>query len=579
MLLELTVKNLGIIQDIDWKPDAGLNVITGETGAGKSLIIDAIEMLLKASAGEEAIRHGAAEAFIEGTFLLKPQYFSLKELLTEKGVIQDDDILVVNYEIRKQKPGIIRINGHPVTKTLLRQTIQQVIDIHGQSEHLSLLDKKTHLDFLDAYAHTLDIRNRFSLQTGRLLEIGSALKTQEERQKDAVRREEFLKYQAEEIRRADLRINEEEEIENERRTISFSEKLKEYSSRISMALSDSDSSPHPYSALTGINEALQAMEKLVQMDNSLSKQLDDLRKTVYTLEEINRDVQEYSDRLEHNPARLEEIEMRLELIHSLKRKYGKSIEEILDYLVSTETELRAIEHYSEEFSRLEKERADLKRQMWDTAAGLSAARAKSALRLEQDVRKELDDLEMKAVRFNISITQKKAAEGLPGPDGQVFAFNSDGIDEVEFLVSTNPGEPLKPLAKIASTGEISRFTLALKGALSDIDNIPVLIFDEIDIGIGGRSGDIVGKKLSALAKNHQVICVTHLPQIAAYADSHFRVRKDMDGIRAISRLEDLKENDRLEEMAAMLAGPGYSQVAMRNADELRQKAKKWKLST
>jgi DNA repair protein RecN (Recombination protein N) len=578
LLLELSVKNLGIIQDINWKPAAGLNVITGETGAGKSLIIDAVEMLLKATAGEEVIRHGAAEAFIEGLFSLTPVNSNLNSFLSEKGLLQDDEILVISYEIRKQKPGMIRVNGHTVNKTLLRQAGDILIDIHGQSEHLSLLDKKYHLDFLDAYAHTLSLRDSFSRQAGRLLEIESTLKMQEDKQRDSARREEFLKYQVEEIRQARLRAKEDEELENERRTIAFSEKLKDYSNRVCQALSESDSSPHSLSAIARINEAIHALEKLVQLDNSLNKQLDYLQKTVFSLEEVSRDVRQYCDTLEHDPARLEEIELRLELIHNLKRKYGKSIEDILDFLARTEAELQVLGRSWEERSRLEKERNDLKNKMWDKAAELSAVRSQSALQLVQDVRKELDDLEMTAVKFEISITRKNAIDGLKGPDGQDYAFNSEGIDEVEFLVSTNPGEPLKPLAKIASTGEISRFTLALKGALSEVDRTPVLIFDEIDIGIGGRSGDIIGKKLSKLAKNHQVICVTHLPQIAAYADAHFRVLKKIDGDRAASRLEDLAEPERLAEMAAMLGGPDYSQAAMQNAGELRQKAIKWKLA-
>ncbi len=579
MLLELRVKNLGIIEDINWKLDAGLNVITGETGSGKSLIIDAVEMLLKATAGEEVIRYGAAEALVEGMFSLKAGYPFLKEFLSEKGLIQDDEILVINYEIRKQKPGIVRINGHPVTKAILRQTGQFLIDIHGQSEHLSLLDKKNHLDFLDAYAHTLDLRKHFSLQADRLQEIESTLKKQQETQKESARREEFLRYQLEEIKQAGLRIKEDEELESERRMIAFSEKLKDYSSRISLALSDSDSSSYSYSAISRINEAVVAMEKLVQLDNSLQKQLDYLQKAVFSLEEIARDVREYGDRLEHNQDRLDEIEQRLEQIYNLKRKYGKSIEEILEFAVKTETQVQLLEQSSEIQSQMEKEQTVLKTQMWKTAEELSAARSLSALQLVRDVRKELDDLGMKQVQFEVSIIHNNTAGGLAGPAGQSLAFTREGIDEVEFLVSTNPGEPLKPLSRIASTGEISRFTLALKGALSEVDKTPVLIFDEIDIGIGGRNGDIIGQKLSGLAKNHQVVCVTHLPQIAAYADAHFRVTKETSGARTASSLEELTEDLRLDEMAAMLAGPGYSQAAMHNADELRQKARHWKMAT
>jgi DNA repair protein RecN (Recombination protein N) len=573
LLLELRVKNLGIIEDINWKPDAGLNVITGETGAGKSLIIDAVELLLNATAGEEVIRYGAGEACIEGLFSINAANSRMKDFLDEKGLLQEDDCLVINYEVRKQKPGVVRINGHLVTKTVLRQTGQLLIDIHGQSEHLSLLDKKYHLDFLDAYAHTSQLRDNFSRQTSRLHEINSNLKIQEEKEKETARQEEFLRYQVEEIQRANLQPKEDEELENERRLISFSEKLKDYSSRVSRALSETDASPGACSAIAGINQALQAMRKLVELDPALLKHLDYLEKTVYTLEEVARDVREYNERLEHDPGRIEEIELRLELIHNLKRKYGKSIEEILAYLEKTQKELEDIGQTCEKRSRLEEERNSLKQAMGNLAEELSAARSQAARRLTQDVKKELDDLEMPQMRFEAALSRRTAQDGLAFPDGQVYAFSPEGIDEVEFLVSTNPGEPLKSLAKIASTGEISRFTLALKGALSEVDHIPVLIFDEIDIGIGGRSGDIIGRKLWRLARNHQVICVTHLPQIAAYADAHFRVRKEINGDRTTSLLEDLAENARLEELATMLAGPNFSQAALRNAGELRQQAK------
>jgi DNA repair protein RecN (Recombination protein N) len=321
------------------------------------------------------------------------------------------------------------------------------------------------------------------------------------------------------------------------------------------------------------------MKKLVELDASLLSQMDYLEKTVYTLEEVARDVRTYSDRLDHNPGRLEEIELRLELIHNLKRKYGKSIEEILAYQEKTEKELADMDRCWENRSRLEEERAGLKKAMWLIAAELSAARTEAARRLTEDVKKELTDLEMPQMRFEVALSRTASDHGLTAPDGQSCAYNADGIDEVEFLVSTNPGEPLKSLLKIASTGEVSRFTLALKGALAEVDQVPVLIFDEVDIGVGGRSGDTIGKKLWRLAKNHQVICVTHLPQIAAYADAHFRVHKEIYSSRAASVLEDLSEKTRLEEMAAMLAGPGFSQAALLNADELRQKAQNWKLST
>jgi DNA repair protein RecN (Recombination protein N) len=318
------------------------------------------------------------------------------------------------------------------------------------------------------------------------------------------------------------------------------------------------------------------MRKLAELDQALNSQIDYLEKTVYGIEEIARDVQSYSDKLEHEPGRLEEIESRLELLRNLKRKYGHTIGEIIVFRDKAEKELAGIGLSSERRLQLEREQTELKLEMGKSASDLTQKRNQAAQRLILDVKKELQDLEMSQMQFNISLNQIPSSEGICGPDSKTYEFNSDGIDNIEFLVSTNPGEPLKPLAKIASTGEISRFTLALKGALSEADNIPVLIFDEIDIGVGGRSGNTIGRKLWALAGHHQVICVTHLPQIAAYADAHFYVSKETVETRTTSVLENLNASSRLNELALMLAGPGYSQTALKNAAELLRAADDWK---
>jgi len=293
---------------------------------------------------------------------------------------------------------------------------------------------------------------------------------------------------------------------------------------------------------------------------------------------VARDVHSYGDRVEYDPNRLEEIESRLELIRSLKRKYGQTIAEVLDYLAKAEGELEGLTHSSERRVQLDEMRSCLREEMGRMAFELSTARSQAVTKLVAEVKKELQDLNMSQVEFEVPITQQQAAEGIPFPDGETYAFNNEGVDTVEFIVSTNPGEPLKPLAKIASTGEISRFTLALKGALSEVDNIPVLIFDEIDIGVGGRSGEIIGRKLWALARNRQVICVTHLPQIAAFGDAHYNVHKDDSGTRTLSMLKTLQGESRINELAVMLGGPQYTETSLNDARELMQKAEAWKQS-
>jgi len=578
LLLELRVKNLGIIENIGWNLSSGLNVITGETGAGKSLVIDAVETLLEGKVGEEVIRHGSDEAHIEGVFALpeNEHLAQLRELLDEKGLKSDEDNLVISCESRRQGRSVVRVNGHAVTKVILRQIGRLLVDIHGQSEHLSLLDTKYHLDFLDAYGHNVDLRHSFNGKAAELHKLEQELKALVEAEKDAARREEFLRFQLDEIRKAELREGEEEELEKERTLLSSAEKLKEMSYEAYQALCKEDASQASAPALDRLNEALAVMKKLVELDPTLSQQLSYLEETVYGVEEAAREINAYSGRLEHNPERLEEVESRFEIIKNLKRKYGQTVADILSYLEKTEKELEGISRSSERQAELEKMRSGLKAEMGKVASELSAARSTAAEKLVAEVKKELHDLNMSQVDFQVSITREEAEEGIPLPDEKTYAFNSEGVDVIEFMASTNPGEPVKPITKIASTGEISRFTLALKCALSEVDSIPILIFDEIDIGVGGRSGEIIGKKLWALARNRQVICVTHLPQIAAYADAHYNVHKEESGARTVSMLQPLEGEERTKEIAVMLAGPQYTEVSLIDARAAVHRAQTWK---
>lgn len=577
MLVELRVKNLGIIEDMNWRLGEGLNIITGETGAGKSLVIDAVELLLAGKADEEVIRHGADQAQIEGVFSLpqKENLASLRALLAEKELAADEDTLVIDCQLRRQSPDIIRVNGHAVTKAFLRQLGSLLVDIHGQSQHLSLFDIQSHLDFLDAYAHTMELRQEFSAKAKELNKVEQELKALEKDEQERARREEFLRFQLEEISRAQLKEGEETELERERDILTSAEKLKTISYEAYRALCEEDVSGQAAPALDRLNEAAQAIKKLAKIDPSLKEQLDFLEESIEGLTETARSLRAYSDNLEYDPNRLEEIESRLELIRSLKRKYGQTINEVLAYQTKAQKELDAVAGSEERSAQLKETAAALKEGMGQIAHQLSGERAKAAAKLMTEVKKELNELNMPQVEFQVSLSREKDEDGIPLPDGS-YAFSNEGIDRVEFMASTNPGEPLKPLAKIASTGELSRFTLALKGALTEADHIPVLIFDEIDIGVGGRSGEIIGRKLSSLARNHQVVCVTHLPQIAAFADAHFSVHKELARERTLSLLESLEDEARLKELAIMLAGAQYSQTALTNARELKQKAESWK---
>ncbi|MFH1639163.1 MAG: DNA repair protein RecN [Chloroflexota bacterium] len=576
MLLELRVQNLGIIEDMSLSLDDGLNVITGETGAGKSLVIDALEILLGGKASGDDIRHGADAAQIEGVFAVtqEEKFSALRTLLAQKDLAADDDTLVIDCQLRRQKPGVIRLNGHVTPKTLVRQIGGLLVDIHAQSEHLSLLDSDTHLAFLDAYARTLELRNSFSIKAAERNRIKQEMAALEKDEQDSVRRADYLRFQVEEIGRAKLREDEEEELEAERHILAATEQLKVISQEAYRALYE-DASRQSEPAVDRLNEAVQAMKKLVEIDPALQQQLNFLNETVYGLTEAARDISTYSDSLVYDPGRLEEVESRLEIMRGLKRKYGHTIRDVLDFMAKAEKELAGMQHSAERRMQLGEVSRILREEMGEIASRLSVARTKAARQLEIEVKKELADLNMSQVEFEVRLGQQPDRDGIIFPDGESYAYSNEGADNVAFMVATNPGEPKKPLAGIASTGEISRFMLALKSVLSEAYRIPLLVFDEIDIGIGGRSGEIIGRKLRGLAQNHQVVCITHLPQIAAFADTHFSVHKEVSGTRTLSILQKLDGEARVKELAVMLAGNRHTDTALRNARELMQQATAW----
>jgi DNA repair protein RecN (Recombination protein N) len=579
LLKELRIKDLGIIESIDWSLEDGLNIITGETGAGKSLVIDAIEALVEGRAADEDIRHGSRETRVEGVFTVRGTGDSkLAGFLAEKGLADESGILVVSCDVRRQSRGTIRVNGQAVPRSVLRQIMSLLVDVHGQSEHLSLLDKRTHIGYLDAYARTDIARERFQAFAMRLAAVEEELQRLMALEKERARREEYLRYEIAEIERARLKVGEEEELERERQVLSSAEDLKALSYQAYRALHGEDISPDFGAALDRIMEAGRIVRRLAEVDRSLAPQARTLEASALELEEVARELYAYSETIEYEPERLRAVEARLELIAGLKRKYGDSVERVLAYLDRVTKELRDLEQFSEKRAGIEKERILLRQDMARLAQDLSKARTEAAVGMMEGVQKELQALGLGEARFVVSVTQTRTDDdrGLVLPDGASYVFTRDGIDNVEFMVSTNPGEPVKPLAKIASTGEMSRFMLAIKSALGAADQTPVMVFDEIDIGVGGRSGEAIGKKLWRLARNRQVICVTHLPQIAAFGDAHFRVSREVSGGRTISVLSSLQGESRVRELATMIAGAKLSDASVNTARELLNRASAWK---
>ncbi len=577
MLLELRVTGIGIIGEITWRPVPGLNIITGETGAGKSLVVDAIAALLSGQLAGDEIRHGSDEAEVEGIFLIpRHRNTNFHELLADKGLAAEDDTLMLTANFRRHGRTTSRVNRQAVSREILRVIGDHLVDIHGQSEHLSLLSTEQHLNFLDCYAHTWDLRNEFSTAAAKLAQVNREIEARLKNEREFARQVEFLRFQINEIKEARLREGEEEELERARTLLESSEKLKSAACEIYSLICGDEGIVDEMSVLSGLGRAAAELKQMAAKDPTLHSQLEYLEGVVYGLTELASDLRAYGERLEYDPQRLEEVETRLQLIRDLKRKYGQSITEVLDFLKTSEAKLAALSDSESRRSDLEKTREELREKLGALAARLSRERTLAATKLAAAAKVELNDLNMAQIEFAVAVAQEKAEDGIPFPDGESYQLRSEGVDNVEFQAATNPGEPLKSLAQIASTGEVSRFMLALKGALAEADAIPVLIFDEIDIGVGGRSGEIIGKKLWQLGRDRQVICVTHLPQIAAFADAHYHVHKETTGSRTLSKIQALEGESRLNELALMLAGANYTAASLKTASELLNKAQNWK---
>lgn len=577
MLSEFRVKNFGIIEEISWEPGKGFNVITGETGAGKSLVIDAVELLLSGKSKKGVIRHGADTASVEGVFELCPSKNPrLSNFLEEKGLTPEDNALIIKITLKRGGKDSVRINGSAVTKADLAKIGGYLIDIHGQSDHLSLLKKDNHLSFLDSYGGTNNLRNEFKAEAEKFYAMDGEINKLTEEARSLAQKEDLLKFQIDEISKAELVCGEEAELKKEREILGSVTKLKELSFEAHQALQGEESSFDSNSAIDKLNSAVQSLKNLTAYDDTLKEQLSALEEALYGTMEASREISSYNEGLEFDPNRLEEIETRLGLISTLKKKYGDSEEEILAFKENAENELNTIENSGAILDELKAKKEALKQEMGMLASKLNEGRKEAAEKLKLEVEKHLSELNMAGVKFSVYINLEEREGGIPFPCGSTYGFSSSGADKVEFMVSTNPGEPFMPLSVIASTGEISRFMLALKSALSAVGSTPVLIFDEIDIGVGGRSGEIIGKKLYTLSVKSQVICITHLPQIASFADSHYKITKQSEGERTTSALTPLDSNKSLEELSVMLGGEKHTAAALDTAKELAVKAYSWK---
>jgi DNA repair protein RecN (Recombination protein N) len=585
MLHELRIRNFAIIDELHLVFGSGLNILTGETGAGKSIIIDAIGLLLGDRAATEWVRAGAEMASIEATFALPQQAESdaaadLRQLLAGEGLDDPDapDWLLLGREVRLSGRNVCRVNGRAVSLQILADVASALIDIHGQGEHLNLLRPKTHVHLLDRYANLLPQRKQVANEVATLRAVRAELQRLRQDARTIAQRIDLLSFQVDEISSARLTPGEEGELESERRRLANAEALLKLAQAAEAILSRGDGDIP--GALDQVSEAVGRMEKLARIDPDMQATADEGQALLEQLTDLARTLEDYAENLEFNPERLQEVEERLELIAMLKRKYGDTIEQINAFGQRAQRELDELGNWEVKTADLEKREDALLRQIGRLSAELSSKRKQAGERLSRAVEGELADLKMSRARFGVAVEQVERADGAILPDGRRVAFESTGIDHVEFLISANPGEPLKPMAKVASGGETARLMLALKGVLTHADATPTLIFDEIDQGIGGRVGSIVGQKLWMLtgehsapengAVKHQVLCITHLPQLAAFGDQHFTVGKHVQIVDAVERtstvVRTLEGDSRVQELTAMLGT--HSAAGRRSVEEM-----------
>lgn len=575
MLTELHIENFAIIERLDVNFASGLVTLTGETGAGKSIIIDAVETVLGGRAETIQVRSGAERASVEAVFRLPENTREMiQAVLVREDLLDEPDFLTLAREVRLNGRNVARVNGRSVNTALLRELGEYLVDVHGQSEHLSLLRVNQHLGLLDRYAST-DPHNQlptvvstYTQAYQQIQDVQHELDEIRQAERDAARLVDMLTFQIKEIDAAHLHPGEEETLREERNRLANAESLASLAQQALLALDEG--TPESPAATDLVGQISQALAALVRLDPTQNSLVEVARSIFENLTDLTRNIHLYLENIEFNPKRLDQVEERLALVQSLKRKYGDTLSAVLEFAANAKRQLEQITHAEERLQELEKQHTELLLSLGRAGTELSQLRHDAAARMEKAIELELVDLHMSGARFKVDFQQQPDMLGAALPDGSRVTYYPTGLEKIEFLIAPNPGEGFKPLTKIASGGETSRLMLALKNVLAKADHIPTLIFDEIDQGIGGRVGATVGQKLWQLGRQHQVLCITHLPQLAAFGDQHFHVEKQIQSGRTLTQLRQLDGEERLVELALMLGG--LSEGTMQSARELLQTA-------
>ena len=548
MISGISIEDFAIVKELEVDLKPGINIITGETGAGKSVIIEAISMALGSRADTAYIRTGCDKAIV--TLLIDTDDCDLKDVLEELG-IPDDEQIVIRREISAQSKSVCRVNGMVVPLSALNSLCKKIADIHGQYDQQILLDADNHMSILDLYGgeKLKNALNECGEAYSAFADYSSAYYKLKKQLEDSERQRDFLRFEYEEISKAALKIGEDDELEESIRIMENGEKLYEAFSEAHTQLFESD-----YSADSALGNALRSLETVKGISDEIDQIISRVSDAYYELSDMNSELRNMRDSISFSQNELDSQIERLDQIKKLKRKYGGTIEKVLEYAEKAENSLSDIENADENLKALEEKIKSSKAVFDEKAEFLSGIRKETAAELEKFVDKELSDLNFNNAQFKVDFA-KTGSSAL-------------GTDKIEFLISTNIGESPKPLAKIASGGELSRIMLALKSIIGDLDNIPTMIFDEIDTGISGATAAVVGEKLSAIAKNHQVICITHLPQIASKGKSHYRIEKISDEISTHTTVVPLTKEERVEEIARLISGTVITDTARMQAREL-----------
>lgn len=565
MLQSLYLENIALIEKLGIELFPGFNVLTGETGAGKSIIIDAVNFVLGERTSRDLIRNGAARAKVEAVFNLNEGDAAFAAL-DALGIEYDGNELILSRELSAAGRNACRVNGTLVPVASLKSVSDTLVDIHGQHEHQALLDAENHISYLDAYCHaeSLPIIEKIDAIVSRrnelMLKRNSGFSSEREREREM----DMLRYQIEEIASANLEAGEEERLNAEKTVLLNAERIRTALETAHMALSGAEEG----SALSAIDTARRSMRDIAALNKDYEALGDKIEELYYAAEDISFVLRDTSENVESDMQRLEEIEQRLKLISDLKRKYGRTVEDVIDFGKDAETKLNELENAEALAAELDAKLDRLKAEYNVAADELSKVRRAAGDRLKRDVLNELKDLGMAKAMFDVALSDASGGEPRKG-----------GRETAEFMLSANPGEPLKPLEKVASGGELSRIMLCFKSIFADNDRVPTLIFDEIDTGISGRTATVVGEKMLGIAKKHQVICVTHLAQIAALADAHLMVRKYDDGKNTFVETRQLNEEEKVQRIAQMMDGESDSPSALTHARELIARADKIKEKT